>query len=138
MRRLVSLPSGVLLSLLVASTAFASFCGNESKQGGAGQFATLWIDFAHQTAVITDGGAEVNRVRGGFIDVNLDFDGDGTSDCFIDDTFVLSEHTLGHVAPGQLFEMLAVNPAVHRGQHPDGNPGQDDTGVGFAALSGGC
>ena len=136
MRRLVSVPAAVLLSLLLTSTVFAAFCGNDSKQEDAGQHTTYIVNLAASPPTVTflEGGNPTGNVTGGFVDVWLDFNGDGIGDCFIDDTFVLSEHELFHVAPGQDFEMLAVNPAVHRGRHPDGDPGTDGTGVGFAAT----
>lgn len=143
MRRLVSVPIAVLLSLIITGTALAAFCGNESKQADKGQHATLLVNLAVSppTQTILEGGTPSGNVTGGFVDVLLDFNGDGIGDCLIDDTFVLSEHQLFHIAPGQALEVgpdafLAVNPAVHRGQHPDGNPGTDGTGVGFAAA--GC
>ena len=132
MRRLVSIPFAALLTLLIVSTAFASFCGNESKPQGKGQHATLWFNLATGELVDSEGLTAGGTVPGGFVDVHLDFNGDGTFDCFIDDTFLLSEHKVGHIAAGQLLEGLAINPAVHRGN----NPGGDDSGVGFAATAG--
>lgn len=144
MRRLVSIPIAALMSLLIVSTAFASFCGNESKQDGAGQHAVLLVNASvhPETVTILSGANAAGKVTGGFVDVWLDFDGDGTGECLINDTYFISEHS-GSIAPGQAFEVgpdafLAVNPAIHRGHHPDGNPGQDTTGVGFAELSAGC
>ena len=133
MRRLVSIPSAVLLSLLLAGTVLASICGNESKPEGAGQHAEIWIDFSTtpEPTVTIVGANAAGKLTGGFVDVYLDFDGGGV-DCFIDDTFILSEHTLGHISPGQLLEGLAINPAVHSGN----NPGGADAGVGFAATEG--
>ena len=132
MRRLVSIPIAVLMSLLIVSTALASICGNESKPEGKGQHATLWFNLATEQLVDSEGLTARGTVPGGYVDVYLDFDGNGTFDCFIDDTFVLSEHKVGHIAVGQLLEGLAINPAVHRGN----NPGGGDRGVGFAATVG--
>ena len=144
MRRLVSIPIAALMSLLIVSTAFASFCGNESKKDGAGQHAVLLVDLSvvPETVTVLSGTNAAGKITGGFVDVWLDFNGDGTGECLINDTYFISEHS-GSIAPGQAFEdapghFLAVNPAVHRGRHPDGNPGQDTTGVGFASLSGAC
>jgi hypothetical protein len=132
MRRLVSIPIAVLMSLLIVGTALASICGNESNREGAGQQSELWIDFTTDPPTVTVVNGNPNgHVRGGFVDVYLDFDGGGV-DCFIDDTFVMSEHEIGHIATGQLFEGLGVNPAIHRGN----NPGGEGTGVGFAATEG--
>jgi hypothetical protein len=132
MRRLVSIPIAALMSLLIVSTALASVCGNESKPQGKGQHATLWFNLASGKLVASEGLTARGTVPGGFVDVHLDFDGNGSFDCFIDDTFVMSEHKLGHIATGQLLEGLAINPAVHRGN----NPGGGDSGVGFAATVG--
>ncbi len=132
MRRLVSIPIAALMSLLIVSTALASFCGNESKPQGRGQHAILWFNLATGELVDSEGLTARGTVPGGFVDVHLDFNGDGTFDCFIDDTFLLSEHKVGHIAVGQLLEGLAINPAVHRGN----NPGGDDAGVGFAVTAG--
>jgi hypothetical protein len=134
MRRLVSLPIAVLMSLIIAGTAFASICGNESKPEGSGQHATLWVDLATFEVTILEGANAAGKLTGGYVDVFLDFDGDGVEDCFINDTFILSEHEIGHIAAGQLLEGLAVNPAVHRGN----NPGGGDSGVGFAETEGLC
>lgn len=135
MRRLVSLPIAVLLSLLMAGTALASFCGNDSKPGGAGQKAVLWVNIAAETVTVVEGANRGGRLTGGFVDVYLDFDGNGSAECFIDDTYLLSEHELGHIAAGQLLDGLAVNPAIHRGNNPGGSHG-----MGFAAIAdlGGC
>lgn len=140
MRRLVSIPIAVLMSLLIASTALASFCGNESKPEGKGQFATLWVNTTTGSVLITEDGQPVDRVRGGFVDTYLDFNNDGVWDCFIDDTYFISEHKgIGEVAPGQAFgdpaHPLAVLPAIHRGGHPDGNPGHATSGAGFASFT---
>ena len=132
MRRLVSIPIAVLMSLLIVSTALASICGNESKPQNKGQHATLWFNLATGELVDSEGLTAGGNIPGGYVDVHLDFDGDGAFDCFIDDTFLLSEHKVGHIAVGQLLEGLAINPAVHRGN----NPGGDDAGVGFAATAG--
>lgn len=132
MRRLVSLPIAVLMTLLIVGTALASICGNESKPQDKGQHATLWFNLATGELVRSEGTTANGKIPGGYVDVHLDFDGDGTFDCFIDDTFVLSEHTLGHIAVGQLLDGLAINPAVHRGR----NPGGDTAGVGFANTVG--
>ncbi|MCA1572792.1 MAG: hypothetical protein LC798_21360 [Chloroflexi bacterium] len=139
MRRLVSIPIAVLMSLLVVSTALASFCGSESKPDGKGQHATLLVVFspdpaAPPTVTILEGANAAGKVTGGFVDVILAFP-DG-SQCVINDTYFISEHRgLGEVAPGQELFELAVLPAVHQGR----NPGGDGAGAGFAELIGaGC
>ena len=129
MRRLVSIPIALLMSLLIVSTAFAAFCGNESKPQGSGQHSTQFVNLV--TGEITiEGGNAAGKVIGGFVDVYLDVDGDGTDDCFINDTYFISEHS-GHIAPGQNLFDLAVLPAVHRFE----NPGGGGAGAGFAELT---
>jgi hypothetical protein len=131
MRRLVSIPAAALASLLIASTAFASICGNDSKPADNGQHSELWVDFTTAPPTITVvNGTPNGHLRGGFADVYLISlpTPDGPLDCFIDDTFIMSEHKVGHIAPGQLFEGLGIIPAVHRGNDPGGT----DSGVGFA------
>ena len=118
MRRLVSIPIAVLMSLLIVSTALASICGNESKPQDRGQHATLWFNLATGGWSTVEGLTAGGNIPGGYVDVHLDFNGDGPFDCFIDDTFLLSEHKVGHIAVGQLLEGLAINPGRPSRQRP--------------------
>lgn len=137
-RSFISLPVALLLSLIVASTAFASFCGVDSKPSGAGQKVVLWVDLSTtpETVTVLAGANAAGKFTGGFADVNLDFDGDGTADCVINDTFLISEHS-GSAAPGQESFGLAVNPGVTNGFERGRDPGGAN-GVGEAELTGGC
>ena len=137
-RRVLALPLAALLSLLVSSTALAAFCSVQSKPEGAGQRMVLWVDLSVSPPVqtIVEGGNAAGKFTGGFADVYLDFDGDGTAECFIDDTFLISEHS-GSIAPGQDFFGLPVNPGVTNGFERGVDPGGAN-GVGEAELEGTC
>jgi hypothetical protein len=132
-RSLLAVPIALLLSLVVAGTAFATHCGNESKQAGAGQLQTILANPETGAFIFLEGGNAAGRFRGAFLDVYLDFDlsGDVSSgDGFIDDTYIISLHS-GKAAPGQDEGGLSVIPSILRGTDPAG-PGK---GVGFASFS---
>ena len=132
-RSLLALPLALLLSLLVAGTAFATHCGNESKKAGAGQKQTILVNPATGAFSFLEGGRADGKFVGAFLDVYLDFDfsGDVTSgDGFIDDTYIISMHS-GRAAPGQAEDGLAVMPSILRGSDPAG----PSKGVGFASFS---
>jgi hypothetical protein len=132
-RSILAVPLALLLSLLVAGTAFATHCGNESKQAGAGQLQTILVDPASGEFTFLEGGNAAGKFRGAFLDVYLDFDFSGdvsSGDGFIDDTYIASQHS-GSAAPGQDDGGLAVIPNILRGTDPSG-PGR---GVGFASFS---
>ena len=137
-RQFLAVPSAILLSLAVAGTALGAFCTSESKQDGAGQKVVLWVDLSTtpETVTVLAGANAAGKLTGGFADVNLDFNGDGTADCVINDTFLISEHS-GSVAPGQDFFGLAVNPGVQNGIAHGRDPGGAN-GVGEADLIGFC
>ena len=132
-RSLIAVPLALLLSLVVAGTAFATHCGNESKKAGAGQHQTILVNPATGAFTFLEGGNAAGKFRGAFLDVYLDFDVSGdvsTGDGFIDDTYILSQHS-GRAAPGQDEGGLSVIPSILRGTDPAG-PGK---GVGFASFS---
>ena len=132
-RSFIAIPLALLLSAIVAGTAFATHCGNESKQAGAGQLQTILVNPATGAYTFLEGGNAAGKFRGAFLDVYLDFDlsGDVSSgDGFIDDTFIISLHS-GKAAPGQDDGGLSVIPSILRGTDPAG-PGK---GVGFASFS---
>jgi hypothetical protein len=132
-RSFLAVPLALLLSVLVAGTAFATHCGNENKQAGAGQLQTILVNPATGAFTFLEGGNAAGKFRGAFLDVYLDFDFSGdvsTGDGFIDDTYILSLHS-GRAAPGQDDGGLSVIPSILRGTDPAG-PGK---GVGFASFS---
>ena len=132
-RSFLAVPLALLLSLIVAGTAFATHCGNESKQAGAGQHQTILVNPETGAFTFLEGGNAAGKFRGAFLDVYLDFDRSGTvnsGDGFIDDTYIASQHS-GRAAPGQDDGGLAVIPNILRGTDPSG-PG---AGVGFASFS---
>jgi hypothetical protein len=132
-RSLLAVPLALLLSLLVAGTALATHCGNDSKTSGAGQHQTILVNVATGSFTFLEGGREDGKFRGAFVDVYLDFDFSGdvsSGDGFIDDTYIASQHS-GRAAPGQDEEGLAVIPNILRGTDPSG----PDHGVGFASFS---
>ena len=132
-RSFLAVPLALLLSLLVAGTAFATHCGNESKKSGAGQHQTILVNPDTGAFSFIEGGNAAGKFRGAFLDVYLDFDSSGdvsTGDGFIDDTYIISQHS-GRAAPGQDDGGLAVIPSILRGTDPAG-PGK---GIGFASFS---
>jgi hypothetical protein len=132
-RSLLAVPLALLLSLVVAGTAFATHCGNDSKQAGAGQLQTILVNPADGSYTFLEGGNAAGKFRGAFLDVYLDFDlsGDVSSgDGFIDDTYIISLHS-GKASPGQDDGGLPAIPSILRGTDPSG----PDHGVGFADFS---
>ena len=127
MRRiLVSFGAAGVLTLVVAGTAFAGHCVNESKKAGAGVHGTVLLDpvtFEASFEGLNAGG----KLPGGFADVYIDADNSGTltaADIQIeDDIFLISNHS--HKAnPAQ--GAPAVLPQVADGA----DPGGDGRGVG--------
>ena len=123
-RSLLALPLALLLSLLVAGTAFATHCGNESKKAGAGQMQTILVNPETGAFSFLEGGNAAGRVRGAFLDVYLDFDLSGdvsTGDGFIDDLHPQPAQRPGRTGPGRWW------PRGHP-EHPardgSGRPGQ--------------
>jgi hypothetical protein len=122
MRRLfTSMGGAVLLTLVLAGTALGAHCQNESKQADAGQHVVVTINVL--TGEVTfDGMNAAGRLVGGFADLWLDLDGDGTGDVLAcDDVFIVSNHS-GQAAPGQSEGegAPAALPPIIRGQDPGG------------------
>ena len=134
MRRfMLAIPAALLLSLVVAGTAFATHCGVDNKPDGAGQRAIILVDPVTEAVTPLAGVNKAGRFVGGFIDVYLDFDGSGTisaGDGKINDTFLISFHS-GRAAPGQAAGDLPAIPAILDGSDPAG----PDHGVGFADFT---
>ena len=135
-RTFLALPAALLLSLLIAGSALATHCGNNSKPDGAGQHVVLVVNPGTGAIISASGLNKNDRLRGGFVDVYLDLDGSQTAsagDCVINDTYIISEHS-GGASTGQNDGGLAVVPPVLRGDDPGGS----ESGVGFAELVGFC
>ena len=127
MRRiLTSLAAAGTLTLVVAGSAFAAHCVNESKQAGAGVHTVVLVN-PFTEAVTFLGANAAGKPTGGFADVYLDFDQSGTlseGDVQIeDDTFLVANHS-GKLNPAQ--GAPAVLPPVGDGR----DPGGDGRGVG--------
>ena len=123
MRRVIgSLGGAVLLSLIIAGTALGAHCQNESKRADAGQQLTVIVNLV-TGAVTFEGTNAAGRFPGGFADVWLDVDGDGTPDVLAcDDVFIVSNHS-GQAAPGQSEGpgAPAALPPIIRGEDPGGS-----------------
>ena len=127
MRRfLISLGSALALTFVIAGSAFAAHCVNESKPDGAGVQGTVLLDpvtFEATFVGLNSGG----KLPGGFADVYIDADDSGTlTDADIrieDDIFLISNHS--HKAnPAQ--GAPAILPPVLN----EMDPGGDGRGVG--------
>lgn len=127
MRRMViSLGSALALTFVVAGSAFAAHCVNESKADGAGVQGAVLLDpvtFEASFVGLNAGG----KLPGGFADVYIDADDSGTlteADIQIeDDIFLISNHS-HKLNPAQ--GAPAILPPVLAGM----DPGGDGTGVG--------
>jgi hypothetical protein len=125
-RLLISLGSAFALTFVIAGSAFAAHCVNESKPDGAGVQGTVLLDpvtFEATFVGLNSGG----KLPGGFADVYIDADDSGTlSDADIqieNDIFLISNHS--HKAnPAQ--GAPAILPPVLNGA----DPGGDGRGVG--------
>ena len=125
-RLLISLGSALALTFVIAGSAFAAHCVNESKPDGAGVQGTVLLDpvtFEPTFVGLNSGG----KLPGGFADVYIDADDSGTlTDADIqieDDIFLISNHS--HKAnPAQ--GAPAILPPVLNGA----DPGGDGRGVG--------
>lgn len=97
MRRvLLSLATATLLSLVVAGTALAGHCINESKPEGAGVRGAVLLDPVTFEATF-EGANAGGRLPGGFADVYIDADDSGTltaADIQIEnDIFLVANHS---------------------------------------------
>ena len=125
-RLLISLGSALALTFVIAGSAFAAHCVNESKRDGAGVHGTVLLDpvtFEATFVGLNSGG----KLPGGFADVYIDADDSGTLtevDIQVeDDIFLISNHS--HKAnPAQ--GVPAILPPVLNGA----DPGGDGRGVG--------
>lgn len=127
MRRvLLSTAAAGALTLVVAGSAFAAHCVNESKPDGAGAHTVVLINPQTEAATFLGTNA-AGRLTGGFADIYLDADLSGTlteADILLDsDVFLVANHS-GKLNPAQ--GAPAVLPPVLDGR----DPGGDGKGVG--------
>src|SRR5215210_4740241 len=122
MRRLFFSVGGALaLSILMVGTALGAHCRNESKAAGAGQHVSVIIDASTGAPTFTGTNAH-GMLRGGFADIWLDVNGDGTGDQLLcDDVFLVSNHSPSGPAAGQDEGGLAALPPIIRGADPGGD-----------------
>ena len=125
-RLLISLGSALALTFVIAGSAFAAHCVNESKRDGAGVHGAVLLDpvtFEATFVGLNSGG----KLPGGFADVYIDADDSGTlteGDIQIeDDIFLISNHS--H-KPNPAQGAPAILPPVLNGA----DPGGDGRGVG--------
>jgi hypothetical protein len=129
MRRIaLSLGSALLLTFVIAGSAFAAHCINENKPEGAGVRGSVLLDpvtFEATFEGINPGGV----LPGGFADVYLDIDGSGTvteGDIQVEnDIFLISNHShKDNPAQG----VPGILPPILDGR----DPGGEGRGVGVA------
>lgn len=125
-RLLISLGSALALTFVIAGSAFAAHCVNESKPDGAGVQGAVLLDPVTFEATFV-GANSGGRLPGGFADVYIDADDSGTltdGDIQIEhDIFLISNHShRDNPAQG----VPGVLPPVLNGA----DPGGDGHGVG--------
>ncbi len=74
------------LTVFTAGPAFAAHCENLSKEPGAGTHTTVVIN-------ALTGEATIDTFNGGWADVWLDVDGDGTADMFLEEVQIGGNHS---------------------------------------------
>jgi hypothetical protein len=127
-RLLISLGSALALTFVIAGSAFAAHCVNESKPDGAGVRGAVLLDpvtFEATFVGLNSGG----KLPGGFADLYIDADDSGTvseGDIHLEggaDVFLISNHShKANSAQGA----PAILPPVLNGA----DPGGDGRGVG--------
>ena len=133
-RRLVAVPAALLMTLILAGTAFATHCGNTSKPDGAGQHVVLLVNPVTEAFTPLAGMNANGRFTGGFADVYIDLDLSGTissGDLHINDTFLISQHSFSASRGQDGGEGLAVLPPILHSSDPAGAA----RGAGFADVS---
>ena len=128
MRRVfVSFGAAAALALVIAGTAFAAHCVNESKQAGAGVHGAILLDGVTFQPIAFIGINAGGVVPGGFADVYIDADGTGTlteGDFLAEDDIFLAANHSHKANPAQ--GVPAVLPPVLA----ERDPGGDGRGVG--------
>ena len=84
--------ASVATLVLFAGAAFAHYCSNASKPAGNGSAGVLFADVSSDFEVVPELSTvqlngRGNIIGGGFMDLHVDFDGDGTADMVLPDVF---------------------------------------------------
>lgn len=92
MRRMAKLlGTTAVMVAMSGGTAYAHYCTNVSKSSGAGVAGILFADVSEGFEVIpSKSTVKMNKqgqITGGFMDVHVDFDGDGTADAVLTDVY---------------------------------------------------
>ena len=93
MKRMLKFAGATAVALgLLTGTAYAHYCTNVSKRDGAGNVGVLFADISSGdfTPVFEKSTVTVNpqgQVAGGFMDIAIDVNGDGTADFVLTDVF---------------------------------------------------
>ena len=92
MKRMVTFAGATAVALaLSAGTAYAHYCTNVSKNEGAGNAGILFVDVSTDFDVDPQRSTvKMNRqgqITGGFMDLHLDVNGDGTADFVLTDIY---------------------------------------------------
>ncbi len=110
---LATIISLTLLLVVGGSYALASECVVVNKPDGAGNFGDIIVNVSEPgPPVVTYPTNPGGQTAGGFVDVWLDFDGDGTGDQQIqDDTFALPASTALDADPAPHLPHVAMESA---------------------------
>lgn len=93
MKRVVKfLGATAVILALSGGTAYAHYCTNVSKKDGAGVVGVLFADLSSGDFEVVPSKSTVKmnsqgQVTGGFMDVHVDFNGDGTADFVLTDVY---------------------------------------------------
>ena len=93
MKRVLKFLGATTVALALSSgTAYAHYCTNVSKKDGAGVAGVLFADLSSGEfeVVPSKSTVEMNKqgqITGGFMDVHVDFNGDGTADLVLPNIF---------------------------------------------------
>lgn len=112
-RRVTTIVVAAMTVLMMFSgTALAHYCTNVSKKEGAGNAGVLFADlstgdFEVVPALTTVKMNKEGHITGGFMDIHVDLDGDGTADMVFTEVFAnagLPENALLAAGCGQAVE----------------------------------
>ena len=93
MKRIVKLAGASVAALaLSAGPAYAHYCTNVSKAGGAGNVGILFADISSGDFTVVPESSTVRmngqgQIAGGFMDIHVDVNGDGTADLVLTEVY---------------------------------------------------